>query len=624
MIGGFEFPPEVIALGLVTGLTYALLAVGIVIVYRSARVLNFAQGEMGAMAAGLMPVAVTNWGWSYWPTLVVALAAGAAAGAFTELVVMRKLAKASRLIVMVATIGVSQLFFAVGAFIPKEGELGSAVFPTPFDASVTIGRLRLTSGYLMILLVVPLLTAGLALFFRYTRLGLASRAAAENADAAALSGVPIRQVSLAVWVLAGVLAAGAAILLGPTQPVVQRVAVGPALMLRGLAAAMLGGLSSLPRVFAAGVAIGVIELVVAWNYPSGGVLELVLFVGVIGSLMLSRRLRDAARGSEGSSWSLAGALRPLDRRLAADPKVQIVRRLFLAGVVLAAFVLPLPASNATRVLMTSVVLFAVMGLSLVVLTGYAGQISLGQFAFVGLGAVVGGRMNQLGYPPGTALLYAVLAGGVAALVVGLPALRIRGLFLAVTTLGFAVAAQLWLFQQRWLVNVSGGRTSLEIPRPELLGVDFQDERNYYWLCLAVLVLVAAGVHRLRATGVGRAMMAVRDNEPAAATLGVGPRQAKLTAFVLAGMIGALAGYLYGGLLVSFTEPNTFAAELSLALVALVVLGGVTTVTGAILGAVWIRGLGYLLGPLLPSLVGGTVALLVGGVGLLGAILQFPG
>jgi len=624
-MAGFEIPPEVVALGLVTGLTYALLGVGIVVVYRSARVLNFAHGEMGAMAAGLMPVAVSNWGWNYWPTLILALAAGAAAGAFTELVVMRKLAKAPRLIVMVATIGVSQLFFAIGAFIPKEGELGSAVFPTPFDVSVTIGRLRLTSGYLMILLLVPLLTAGLALFFRYTRLGLASRAAAENADAAALSGVPIRKVSLAVWVLAGLLAAGAAILLGPTQPVVQRAAVGPALMLRGLAAAMLGGLANLPRVFAAGVAIGVVELIVAWNYPSGGVLELVLFIGVLGSLLLSRRLRDAARGgSEGSSWSLAGALRPLDPRLATDPKVRIVRRVFLAGVVLAAFLTPLPASNATRVLMTSVVLFAVMGLSLVVLTGYAGQISLGQFAFVGLGAVVGGRMNQLGYPPGTALLYAVLAGGVAALIVGLPALRIRGLFLAVTTLGFAVAAQLWLFQQRWLVNVSGGRTSLEIPRPELLGIDFQDERNYYWLCLVVLILVAAAVYRLRATGVGRAMMAVRDNEPAAATLGVGPRQAKLTAFVLAGMIGSLAGYLYGGLLVSFTEPNTFAAELSLALVALVVLGGVTTVTGAILGALWIRALGYVIGPLLPSLVGGTVALLVGGVGLLVAILQFPG
>ena len=620
---GIEAPAEVLVIGLVTGLTYALLGVGLTLAYKSSRVLNFAHGEMGALPAIIVPVLVVNAGWGYWPALAVALAAAAAAGALIEIVIIRPLERSPRLVVMVATIGASQLFYAANALIPKEGRLGSAVFPTPFDAAVTIGSLRVGSGPLLILFVAPIVTLALALFLGRSRVGLASRAAAENADAAKLAGIPVRRISLTVWVVAGLLAGTSAILLGPTQPIVTREALGPGLLVRALAAAMIGGLTSLPRVFAAGVGIGMLELVLSWNFPTGGVFELTLFVLILVSLLSQRDLREAARGTASSAWSLAGGLRPLEPHAARHPKVRRARWLFFGGVLVIAVALPMMLSNSTRVLMSSTLLFAVMGLSLVVLTGFAGQISLGQFAFVGLGAIVGGRMNQLGYPPWSALLYAIIAGGVVALVVGLPALRIRGLFLAVATLAFAVAAEHWLFGQSWLVQVSGGRSSLEIPRPVLFGVDFQSERNFVWLCLAVLVATAAGVHRLRTTGVGRVMMAVRDNEPAAASLGISPRRAKLTAFVLSGMIAALAGYFYGSLLVSFNEPTTFAAELGLALVAVVILGGVTTITGAIVGALWVRGLTYLLAPLLPGLVGSSVALLVGGVGLLAAVLQFP-
>ena len=620
---GIEAPAEVLVIGLVTGLTYALLGVGLTLAYKSSRVLNFAHGEMGALPAIIVPVLVVNAGWSYWPALAVALAAAAVAGALIELVIIRPLERSPRLVVMVATIGASQLFYAANALIPKEGRLGSAVFPTPFDAAVTVGSLRVGTGPLLILLVAPLATLALALFLARSRVGTASRAAAENSDAAKLAGIPVRRISLTVWVVAGLLAGASAILLGPTQPIVTRDALGPGLLVRALAAAMIGGLTSLPRVFAAGVGIGLLELVLSWNFPTGGVFELSLFVLVLVSLLSQRDLREAARSTASSAWSLAGGLRPLEPDRARHPAVRRARWAFFGALITVAVALPVVLSNSTRVLMSSTLLFAVMGLSLVVLTGFAGQISLGQFAFVGLGAIVGGRMNQLGYPPWTALLYAVVAGGLVALVVGLPALRIRGLFLAVATLAFAVAAEQWLFGQSWLVQVSGGRSSLEIPRPVVLGVDFQSERNFVWLCLAVLVVTSAGVHRLRTTGVGRAMMAVRDNEPGAASLGISPRRAKLTAFVLSGMIAALAGYFYGGLLVSFNEPSTFAAELGLALVAVVILGGVTTITGALVGALWVRGLTYLLAPLLPGLVGSSVALLVGGVGLLAAVLQFP-
>src|SRR5205807_2009374 len=266
---------------------------------------------------------------------------------------------------------------------------------------------------------------------------------------------------------------------------------------------------------------GLLEAVISWNYPSGGTLEVVLFVIVILALLLRTGLGQRGRGGEAGSWSLAGRLRRLDPGVARLRRLPAAKAAFLSAVLVVAALAALPATNSQRVLMSSVVLFGAMGLSLVVLTGFAGQVSLGQFAFVGLGAIVGGRMHQLGYPPWMALLYATVAGGLVALVIGLPALRIRGLFLAVATLAFAVASQAWLYGQPWLVHVSGGQTSL-------------------------------------------------------------------------------------------------------ALVGLVIVGGVTTITGAVLGAVWLKGLAYVLGPILPGLLGSSIAFLIGGTGLLGALYAFPG
>ncbi len=611
----FEMPIEVVTLGLITGLTYGLLGIGLTLVYRTTRILNFAHGEIGALPAALIPVLVINNGWSYWLVLPLALGLSASLGGLTELLVIRRLSRAPRLILLVATIGVSQILLVINIVIPREGELARSSFPTPFDWSFRVGNYFVSPGQVAILIVAPLLLIALSAFLSRTTLGMASRAAAENSDAAELAGVPVRRVSLLVWTVAGLVAGFSAILVGPTKPLLTTVALGPSLMLRALAAAMIGGLVSLPAVFAGGIAIGLLEALVTFNYATGGTLELVLFLVVVGSLVVRRNLGRLARGGEESSWSLAGAVRALPPRLARRSEVVRARRGLFLMLGLAAVVAPLPFSSAQHVLMTSVVLFALMGLSLVVLTGYAGQVSLGQFAFVGLGAVVGGRMLQLGYMPWMAMLYSVLAGGVSALIIGIPALRIRGLFLAVTTLAFAVATNTWVFGQTWLVSFTGSQASTRIPRPILFGVDMQRTRNYYWLCLVIFVVVAAMVHRLRVSGIGRAMIAVRDNEPAAATLSVSPRRVKLTAFVLAGMIASLGGYLYGGLIVTFSS-STFSPAESLSLLAMVIFGGVTSITGAVIGAMWVRGI--------PYFFGANIGLISSGIGLLLVLLVLPG
>jgi len=611
----FEVPIEVVTLGIITGLTYGLLGLGLTLVYRTTRILNFAHGEIGALPAALIPILVINNGWPYWLVMPVALALAAVLGGLTELVVIRRLSKAPRLILLVATIGVAQILLVVNLVLPREGELARSSFPTPFGWSFRVGSYFVSPGQVAILLVSPLVLVALSAFLRRTTVGMASRAAAENSDAAELAGVPVHRVSLLVWTVAGLLAGVSAILIGPTKPLLTTVALGPSLMLRALAAAMIGGLVNLPAVFVGGIAIGILEALVTFNYSTGGTLELALFLVVVVSLVARRNLGQLARGGEESSWSLAGAVRSLPPRLARRPDVRQLRRGSLVLCVVVAAVAPLPFGSAQHVLMTSVVLFALMGLSLVVLTGYSGQVSLGQFAFVGLGAVVGGRMLQLGYAPWMAMLYSVIAGGVAALIIGIPALRIRGLFLAVTTLAFAVATSTWVFGQSWLVSLSGSQPSTRIPRPVLFGIDLQRTRSYYWLCLVIFVVVAAMVHRLRSSGIGRAMIAVRDNEPAAATLSVSPRRVKLMAFVLAGMIASLGGYLYGGLLVTFSS-SSFGPVESLNLLAMVIFGGVTSITGAVIGAMWVRGI--------PFFFGANIGLISSGAGLLVVLLLMPG
>jgi ABC-type branched-subunit amino acid transport system ATPase component/ABC-type branched-subunit amino acid transport system permease subunit len=599
-----------VILGLINGLTYALLGMGLTLIYRTSHVINFAAGSMGALPSLLIPILVINRGWNYWAALGLALGSSLAIGALAQFLVIRPLHAASRLTVLVATIAVSQLLDLAVLYLPKgNGNLLAASYPVPFQATIRIGQLILGAGQLMILIVVPLITIGLTVFLRRSKIGRASRASAENAEAASLAGVPVHRVAFAMWALAGLLSGLSAVLIGPTQPIQFGDSLGPSLMLRALGAAMLGGLLRLPSVFVGGIVIGILESVVLWNYPNGGVLELVIFVLIVVSLLGKRGLGELARGTSGSSWSLAGNLRQLAPGLAGNHRVRSARR---AGLVLAAVVavlLPLPLTSTQQSTLASVVVFAIMGLSLVVLTGFAGQVSLGQFGLVAIGAAVGGRLYQLGLPMPLDLVLATLIGGVIALVIGVPSLWIRGLFLAVTTLGFSVAIAAWLFNQSWIV---GGLSlsALTIPRPVVAGVSFEAGNRYYWLCLAALVAVGSLVAWLRRSRLGHSMIACRDNESGAATLGISPRAVKLTAFVISGMIASFAGFLYGGLIVGFSyDPSTtFGAAQSLTLVVMVVLGGVTTITGAILGAAWIQAI--------PSFLGQSFGILSSGIGLI--------
>lgn len=612
----WSYPPQVLVNGATAGLVYGTLAVGIVLIFRSSRVINFAYGELAACAAVFMSRLVQNWGWPYLPALVLVVAGGAALSGVIELAVVERLFKAPRVILFVATIGVAQLIVFLELLLPSAKS--RSTFPTPFDTEFTIGGVLLRGEHLVVFVVVPLVTVGLSLFLSRTRYGGAIRASAANPDAASLAGISPRRMSTLVWSIAGAFAALTAVLVGPFQLGAGGATgqgSGAGLLLRALAAALIGGMVSVSWALVGGVVIGVLEALLYTNViNTPSLITMVLFVLVL-VLVLVRGRAASREDSDEAPWSFAPQARPIPDRLKELWWVRHMPQICAAAGLLVAVILPLVLTrSSSQFLFARMMIFAVVALSVTVLTGWAGQLSLGQFGFVGLGAFSTVAFHNAGVAFLPAVCLAGLIGLGAAIVVGIPALRIKGLFLAVTTIAFAIATQQWLLSRPWFVGES---TVAYIKRSTVGPFDLSDQRTYYYLCLFGLVVAFALVARLRKSGIGRAFIATRDNERAAAAFTISPARAKLLAFAISGGLCGVAGGLLAGLLVRFGIAE-FPVDASLSVVTIAVIGGLGTLAGPILGAMWVIGL--------PAAFGDdpNVALLSSGLGLLVLLLYFPG
>lgn len=602
--------PEILV-GLIQGLCYALLGLGLVLVYRASGVIHFAYGEIGAFGAIVLAKLVLDKDWPWWAATVLVVAVGGALGALWELIVVRRLADAPRLILLVATIAIAQIMLVLQLLIPTIDN--QDLFPTAFDLRQPLGDFVLRGDHVTVLLIVPCVAAALAWFLNRSTTGVAIRAAAANTDAAWLAGVPIKPISTLVWGLAGALATLTFVLILPVRGYVfgaSAVAIGPGLLLRALVVGLIGRMVSLPMTVMGGILLGVFESLALANVDSPGTVDMLVFL-VLLALLVGRGAD--ARADDGQ------VLAPATRRLPVSlARLRVTRRLprVALGIGLAvAIVLPLlTPSPARHFTLAKVVIFALAGLSVTVVTGWAGQLSLCQFTFVGLGALTVSGLTARGMEFLPAAGFAVVLTGACAGLIAFPALRIRGLFLAMVTLGFAVASQGWLFDRNVFVGADG---QIRVQPGTLGPLDLGDERTYYYLCLATLVAVAAGLVRLRRSGVGLAIVAVRDNEPAASALTLPPATTKLLAFGISGAVAGLAGALLGGLFVDI-QPNDFGPEQSILLVTMAIIGGVGSVAGSVLGAVYLIGL--------PNLFDGSTvaALLTGGVGLLVLVLWSPG
>ncbi len=609
------FPIAVTLRGAIIGIANGLLAVGLVLTYRTTRIINFAYGAMGGVGGGLAAALALGKGWPWLLSAAIGVAAGVVVGALTERLVIRRFINAPRLVLTVATIGLAQLLGGIALFMP--GWFGAADLIPGFDTSLsdkqwTIEPVTFNGNDLLLVAVVPLVLAGLVWFLKGTDAGTAVRGMAENMDRARLVGIPVNQLSLLLWSIAGGLAALAVVLKAPNQGVSFDAAAGPSILLPALAAAVVTGMRSMPAAFVAGTLIGVADQVVAWNVERRATTYVMLLLVVIVGLLVQPKETSRARQAGESSWSLTGGGRRLPAQLAKLPEVRALKGVVALLVLALLLVIPVVGSPSQVNRATLAVTFALTALSLVVLTGWGGVVSLGQVALIGVGAVVmANALATWGIDTFIALVLCALAGGLVALLLGLPALRVSGELLAVTTLAFAVAMQLFFLNPtnfEWLIPQS-------YSRPELFGrIDMSDERWVYLLALVILAGAVFVVHNLRIARTGRAISASRDNDKSASAAGINPVETKLMAFVLAGIFAGVAGGVHA-ITLRGIGLNTYQASDSLLVFSMAVIGGVGSIGGVLGGVALVEWLGYAFP---------RFQLLITGVGLLIILMVLPG
>ncbi|HVA42281.1 MAG TPA: ATP-binding cassette domain-containing protein [Acidimicrobiales bacterium] len=608
-------PFGVVLLGLVLGGLSSLTAMGLVIVYRSARIINFAQAEIGGLSAAVAVVMVTGSHLPYFAALPVGLAVALLTGLLVDLSVMRRLFAAPRLIVTVATIGVAQILGALELVVPKLfSQLGpTTTFTTPFSFHFDVGPIVFNGNHVVAMVVIPVVLIALAWFFTRTDFGIAIRGAADSTERAQLLGIPVMRLSSLTWMLAAGLSGIGAMLSSPILGPQLGALAGPEGLLAPLAAAVIGRMESLTTAFVASLVIGVFEQAVFWSYPRATTVDVALFLVVLLALLLQRRRLTRTDDAGLGSYVAQREIRPIPTLLRRLPEVRIGRGVVMAGIAAAVVLVPLAMSDSQRTLIAYMAIYGIIAVSLVVLTGWSGQISLGQFAFVGLGA---GTTASLFVNAHVDLFFglaaSVLIGALAAVIVGVPALRVQGLFLAVVTLAFAVPANDFFLDSTYFPWF----TPNQLSRPALLErFDLNSAGTFYYFCLFVLAAVVLVAWNYRRSRPGRAALSVRDNARGAASFGISPNRTRLVAFAFSGALAGLAGGLYviGLRGIGF---GGYPAETSLQVFTMVVIGGLGSLTGGLVGAVYVQGVTYFLS--------GAAQLLATGAGILLVVLILPG
>jgi ABC-type branched-subunit amino acid transport system ATPase component/ABC-type branched-subunit amino acid transport system permease subunit len=614
--------------GLINGLLVGLLAMAMVLVYRSTRVVNFAVGNIGLIGAALLPRLVLDWDFPYWIAVLVCLVCGTGFATICELIVVRRLFKAPRVVVLVATVGIAQLASGVMSAYP-DLEASGAKYPVPIPKVFDdVAGLRITGSQLAVLIITPIVVGGLLWLLYRTTFGRTVEAAADNAPLARLSSVNPKLISTFVWTAAGLVSTVAMMSLSTLGGAVGGLDnLGPVMLSRAMIAFVLAGMRSYSLAVAYGVLVGVGEAIVRFNFiRMPGLFDLVGLAVVLAVVYVHSRSR-----ADDGVFAFAPKVRPRPARTREVAWLRHAPAGLGASIVVAVVVLPIVVTLPSRHLVyASIACFAICAMSLSIITGWAGQLSLAQMTFAGFGALLAASFAR-GFELDVWLvdfeapsipflaaipLAAVVVAGIAVLV-GLGALRVRGLQLAVTTFVFAVAAQQYLYSIPVFSN--GNSSSVTFRRGSLFGLSLESQRNYYYFCVAVLALVFVLVSRLRRSGVGRSTIAARDNPDAAAGYTVSPARTKLTAFATAGAIAAIGGALLAGLLqsVPFGE-RYFLFSDSLQLVGMVVIGGIAARNGPVIGALWVIGL--------PAFFPDNelVPLFTSSIGLLLVVMYFPG
>ena len=615
-------------LGLGGGAVIAGIAMAVVVTYRGSGIINLSTGAVSMVAAfGFWALRTGHFGpeFATVPAVAITMVAAVLVGVLSELLVFRPLRTSSPLAKLVASLGI--LLVLQATMLLWFGEAPRqipSVFPVRivevFDNSIPVNRFWMAG-------VVVLIALALGALFRWTRFGLATRAASENEVTAMLRGLSPNQLSMANTLLASAIAGAMGIV---AAPLAQADSVTLVLFIvPALAAALFAGFNSLWIAAVAGFAVGIGQSLMTWvatlrwfptdkGNPMPGVQALLTFV----LLVIALSLRGGRLPSRGELVEKRLPFAPRPRRMAVPALT-----LAAVGVVLL-IVLPFSYRQALMVSMVGMVVC----LSLVVITGFVGQVSLAQVTLAG---VAGFAVSHMTAKAGIGFPWGPLVGSAAAVMIGLvfgiSALRVRGVSLAVVTLAGVVAIEQFGYaNRRW----GGGSTGSPVEQPELFGIRLGSNAGFRgldgkvpspvlgFLFLAVVVALCLLVASLRRSVLGQQMLSVRANERAAAAAGINVTRVKVTAYAISSFIAGTAGWMYAYNFGSVSAAR-FGILIALGFVAFAYIGGITMVSGAVVGGLVVtEGLiPYTIEEALN--ISGNWTLLVGGVILIVTLIQNP-
>jgi branched-chain amino acid transport system permease protein len=646
LFGSNEVSPFNLVQGLSVGALYGIIGVGIILIYRTSRIINFAAGAIGAVPAIIALILDLEHHINYLAVLPIALIGGPALAAAVDVVIMRRFDRSPRLITTVVTIGVAQSLAVLGFFIPiwlgQKANNEGALVPTPWDRFVlwhnNHGQAVMSGNDLAAFIVVIALTVGLGFFLRYTRIGIALRASAENADRALLLGIPVQRVATVAWAGAGLLSAMAIFVQAPLIGTPSDASLGFDTLLYGLTAAIVARMERFGVALATGLAIGVLITSSIIRFGDDNVAAAIMLPIILVALLAQRKTMARAKSMGEGTWQTVKQFRPIPSELRNLPEVVRARFGLTAAAVILMAVLPyLPWIGGPNnyPYLALLPLYGIIAVSLVVLTGWAGQISLGQFGFVGLAAgVAGGLVAKHNIDFFTALAIGVVTGVVAAVLIGLPAVRIQGLYLAVATLAFSYAVEDYALNSQYPIGrlILPASDTAHLYRPVLYGIidltSFSDsgQRNFYYVCAVFLGLSMLCAYAFRRNRSGRILIAARDNDRAAPAYAINLARTRLAAFAVSGGIAGLAGVLFAydqGNVVAGTYDPQYSILIFLAAAA----AGISSIGWTVFGVMFLEvfvvyghrlyaSLGQNLASILPQLLTGP--------GLLLSMYFYPG
>ncbi len=593
--------------GVPVGCIYALMAVGLVLTFKTSGVFNLAFGAQAFVSAAVFYRTHEEYGWPLVPAFVVAVViVGPLLGYLLDRAIFRHLRGASTLATLVSSLG---LLVAIPAVVQLWFGTGRKFNPPSIapDAGHVFhfGEFSLSNDELTTMVATVLVVVGLTALFRYSALGLRMRAVVESPRMAELAGVNADRVGSVAWVLSSFLAGLAGVLLAPLYDSVDSITF-TILIVAATAAAAFGRLSSLPLTLAGGILLGTAQQVLAGYLPLDSVFArglrpslpfLMLFLLLLfwPGLRQRREATDPLAGVDPPPPSLAITY--------ADPRVARLNRIAFVVFLTAVFVGALFVVNGYWLfLITQGLVYTTIFLSITVLTGMSGQISLCPAVFAGVGTFTAA---QLAADHGVPILWGMVIGAVVAAAVGvvvaLPALRLGGLYLALATLAFALMVENVIFPLGW---VSGGDAGVEVPRPEIGPIDFADDRAFFLLAFAVFAIIGTAVVLIRKGTTGRYLAALRGSEVAASAVGINPVRAKITVFALSAAIAGVGGTMLASLQGS-ASIEEYSSFIGLFWIVLVVTLGTRTVDGAVNA-----GMAFILMPELLDLLGVSSSLQV--------------